>query len=1035
MAKNSKRKARTRQAPEKHLFYADAADAADAVSDDAPEQAPAKGGEKDDDIVRRFREEYEAGYNKDRDNQDQAYKDLKFIADVDGTGGQWDPKALQERSDEERPVLVVNQCPQFVRQVTGDLRQLKPAIKVVPLDDAASKDIAAKVLPGMIRYIEQRSAAASIYFAAADQQVGAGIGHWRVTHEYAGTRTFNQEIRIAPIPDGIAVVWDPDAVMLDRSDAMYCFVPVDMARKKFEKKYPGKSFDPLSPSSSECWTSWFSDDHVRVAEWFYKDPEKKRLALYPDGKIDDVTGDPEAEALAKAAGVEIEERDGFCCYRALVSANDVIEEPVKWPGPDIPIVPLIAEEVQIGRQVVRRGVVRVLRDVQRIYNYAVSTQTEVIALQPKAPFIGTREQFEKYADQWETANTRNWPYLEYTHVAGVPPPQRAQPPVASSGLDDLMVKMQEAMNSTTGIYPSALGAKSNEVSGRAIMARQREGDTGTFVYVSNFAGALRRTGQIIVDMIPQIYDTKRTIQIAGEDGKIDQLPINQPGMNQEGSGPGIALNDVTVGAYQVAVEMGPSFSTKRQEAADGMNELLRTLGPQGAMMFIDLLVKQMDWPLADKIAERAKFMLPPAIAQKEAAEAGEPPPPPPPPSPEQQQAMALEQQKAQEQQQANIELARKNELDDRRQQLEMRKIEIEAVTQEHQNELEARKIELELHRIDMELIKLNHGQTAEGQENEASFLEQQQKNIELARKNELDAQRQQLEMRKIEMEAQTMRATQVQEQQKLVAQAHQNKLDEAKIELELHKIDMELVKLSHGQTVEGQEGEAANEATFLETQLGNIELARKNELEARRQALEMRKIELEHAKLGHGEGAESDEQRLANIESARKNEIDARRQELEFRKIDLEGRQLGRDEVQGQRSHELAMNPPPEPEAAPAAAPKGGESDLEARVNTLTEVVMQLSDVLQALVGGNITLPGPQGGPPAAGGQPPGPAEPTGQSTPAPAPPDYIPQLLDIIKTHAGRPKPLGTKRTPEGMQVIYDEGPPPAPPEEMPPV
>jgi len=946
------------------------------ANEENDEQAPAKDA-KDDDLVGRYREEYEAAYNKDRENQDEAYRDLNFIADTDGNGGQWDAKALQERTDEGRPVLTVNQCPQFVRQVTGDMRQLKPAIKVVPVDDNASQQVAAKVLPGMIRYIEQRSGAEGIYFAAADQQAGCGIGHWAVTHEYAAGTTFNQEIRITPIPDGVAVVWDPDSVMPDRSDAMFCFVPVDMSRRVFKRKYPGKSGDQLSPSSSEAWTSWFTDDHVRVAEYFYKEPEKQRLALYPDGKIDNITGDDEAEAVATTAGAAIEERDGFCVYRALISQSDVLEKPEKWPGPDIPIVPVIGEEIVIGRKVVRRGVVRVLRDIQRIYNYAVSTQTELIALQPKSPFIGTREQFEKYQDQWETANSRNWPYLEYTHVVGVPPPQRSQPPVASSGLDELMTRTQEAMNATTGIYPAALGAKSNETSGRAIMARQREGDTGTFVYISNFARALRRTGQIIVNMIPQIYDTKRVIQIVGEDGKIDQLPINQPGMDAQGMGPGIGLNDVTIGAYEVALEMGPSFSSKREESREGMTEMLRTLGPGGAQMFLDLFIKAQDWPLADKIAERAKELLPPHIRAKEAAEAGEPPPPPPPPqppSPEQQQAMELEQQKAQEEQQKNIEMARKNELADAQLQLDVRKLALEGETLEPLAALQA------------------------------ALRQEQAKNAELARNNELDELKQQVAIHQMELEivklmhegkvsALTGEAAQSEEMQKNIELARKNEIDDRKLDLEFKKVEAELAKLKREQDVESEEGQAAQ----AEKMQSNIELARKSELDERRQQLEFRKMELEEL-----QGQRAHEQ-------AMNTGLDDRRQEFENRKLDHEELKLVAGEMQSTRDHELAMNPAPEP---PAAAAKG-EGDLEERVDALTEVVMELTQFVQALVG--------------RGGRPGSPEK----------PPDYIPQLLDIIKSSAARPKPIGTKRTPDGMQVIYDEPPPELsgmPPPELPP-
>jgi Phage P22-like portal protein len=759
--------------------------------------------DENDKLIERFKDEYEAGWNKDHDNQEEAYKDLRLIGD--DKSEHWDSVALAERSEEGRPALIVNQTPQFVRQVTGDMRQLKPAIKVVPVSDSASKEVAAKVLPGMIRYIEQRSRAQHVYFNAADQQVGCGIGHWRVNHEYASSQTFEQEIRIEPIVDGISVVWDPDAILPDRSDAMYCFVPVDMERKKFERLYPDTTAEPLSPQTLSAWTSWFSDDHVRIAEWYYKVPEKKLLAVFPDGKMDDVTDDEEAAQFATQMGAKIEEREGHCVYRALITQNEIIEGPDKWPGPDIPIVPLIGEEVQIGRATVRRGIVRPLRDVQRIYNYGVSAKTELIALQPKAPWIGTDAQFEKYQDEWEVANTRSHPYLRYTHVNGVPPPSRVGPAVQTQSLDGLMVEMQEAMHSTTGVYPSSLGARSNETSGRAIIARQREGDTGTYVYVSNFTSALQRTGQIIVNMIPQIYDTARVIQIAGEDGKIDQLPINQPNFDQEGMGPGLALNDVTVGAYQVSVEMGPSFSTKREEAREGMTELLRALGPEGSMMFIDLLVKQMDWPLSDKIAERAKFLLPPAIQQKEAAESGEPPPPPPPPpppTPEQQKAMEIERKKAEEQIQSNIELARKNEVEDRKARLEAEKLDLERATLPVVRELQTKMFDLERQNEELAsklaMTRVQH--EVEIGTKEFSLLQAKQacseeeavqKNIELARKNEIDEIRLQGEREKRAFDRDTFKRNEDEEIQKNIETARANEREEQRLAFDRDKMDFD----------------------------------------------------------------------------------------------------------------------------------------------------------------------------------------------------------------------------------------------------
>lgn len=623
----------------------------------------------DDDLHGTALKQYERGFQKERINLDEAYFDLRFAAQ---DRYQWDEKAWLDRTSQGRPIITVNKVPQFVRSVTGDMRQLRPAIKCVPVDDQGSEEVAEKILPGMLRYIENRSDAQAAYFQAADSQVTAGIGHWRVMTEYADADTFNQEIRIAPIEDGIAVVWDPDSILPTREDAMFCFVPVDMSRAAFEKKYPDKNADSMT-TVPEFFRSWFGDDHVRIAEYWYKKPAKHTLALMPDGGIVDLSDDDGTKAAeVKAAGARIEKRDGFDICRAVISASDMLEEPEVWPGRHIPIVPLLGEEIKIGRETVRRGIVRHLRGPQQLYNYAVSTDAEVIALQPKAPFIGTRKMFLDYQDQWESANTKNWPYLEYTPDPDVPnmKPERVQPSLSSTGLHEMMQVSSADMNAVTGIYPAALGAQSNEVSGKAILARQREGDTGTFNYIEAFGRAVRRTGQIVLDLIPHIYDTQRMIQIVGEDGKTSSVTINQAALAQDGMTP-ITLNDLTQGSYHLIIEMGPSFSTKREEARDGMQALMQALGPNTVPLIADLFAKQQDWPLADKIAKRFEAVLPPQIQAKEAQENGEPPPPapsPPPPTPEQQMEMAKTQAEHQlnsarlgvDQQKLQVEMAKVN---------------------------------------------------------------------------------------------------------------------------------------------------------------------------------------------------------------------------------------------------------------------------------------------------------------------------------------------------------------------------------------
>lgn len=586
------------------------------ADNDTTRDDKAKSGDKD--ILAQFRKDWDAADARERHNIKLAYEDLEFLAGEDLS--QWPEKQRKEREADGRPTLQINQLPQFVHQITGDIRQMKPAIKVVPVDSEADEKIA-DLRAGLIRYIENRSDASAIYFRTADSQVACGIGHWRVLTEYADSSTFNQEIRIGPIEDGVSVLWDADAILPTREDARYCIVPVDMSKGAFEAAYPdatASSFDDESWSHNQ---DFYDDDHVRVAEYWVKKPTKKLLALQIDGAIADVTA-AEKSVIAQyaAKGARIEERDSTKICRYLVSAGAVLSTD-EWPGRFIPVVPVIGEEVRIGRRVIRSGVVRHAKDPQRMSNYFHSAHTETVALQPKAPFIGTETNFAKYQSGWETANTKNAPYQVYEPDSknGGVAPQRIQPPLSSQGVLDGLQMAKEDLRSVIGIYDASLGKQSNETSGKAILARQREGDVGSYLYIDNFSRAVRQTGNIINDLIPHVYDTERTIRIMGEDGKIDVMDINKTQGIDPNSGETIFTHDITVGSYDVVAQMGPSYSTKREEAKEGMIAFVQA-APDSAPLILDLIAKAQDWPMSDDIAKRLRTVLPPKIIQMEEME-------------------------------------------------------------------------------------------------------------------------------------------------------------------------------------------------------------------------------------------------------------------------------------------------------------------------------------------------------------------------------------------------------------------------------
>lgn len=637
------------------------------MTDDRADKDEADDGQE---IVRAALDLYEDYRQREADNLREGYDDLEFRA-----GNQWPEDVRKLREIEGRPCQTINQMPQYVRQVTGDMRQMRPAIKVVPVDDNGDED-KAEVLEGVVRYVENRSDAPAVYFQGADSQVACGVGAWRVTTEYAHEGTFNQEIRIAPIEDALGVMWDGNSILPTREDAMECLVPFDMTRRKFKREYPDATASDFAPSEASGLghSEWSTSDTVRVGEYWYKEKAKRVLALMADGAIEDVTEDKAYAAELAANGVRIERRDSYKVFRALVTATEVIEGPDEWPGSFIPIVPVIGEEIRIGRRIVRHGVIRFAKDPQRTYNYMSSAQTEVIALQPKAPFTGTDKNFENHEDIWQTANVTNHPYLPYTPdpANGSIAPQRVQPAVSSQGVAEGIERAGRDMQSVIGIYNASLGAASNETSGRAVLARQREGDTGTFVYIDNWARAIRHTGKIVVDLIPKVYDTARVLRIIGEDGKLEEHRINQVGgMDAEGNL--LPMNDVTTGSYDVSLQMGPSYSTKREEAREGMTAFVQA-APQVAPLILDLVAKSQDWHLAEEISERLETVLPPEIRAAKAEKEGKPLPQsmqPPPPDPVQQQLAQWEMQSKEAEMFGKQADARKKEADARKAEIEL----------------------------------------------------------------------------------------------------------------------------------------------------------------------------------------------------------------------------------------------------------------------------------------------------------------------------------------------------------------------------
>jgi hypothetical protein len=634
----------------------------------------------DDAFMATMRKRHERAIDRERTNREKAREDLNFKV-----GNQWPTAIVAEREANNRPILTFNKMLGFVRQVTGDVRQNKPAIRVRPVGEGSDKQTA-EIFSGLIRNIENQSFAQYIYAVGADNATSCGQGAWRIVTDYTDDDAFLQDIRLKPIQNALSVVWDPDSVELDKSDARFCFVYSTLPTEEFKATYPEASEQPFDKidNVTDYYGDWYTEDTVRIAEYWVKVPVTKTIAQLNDGRViclDDYADEQKlAEKIGGAAIVTQRKVKTHKVMMHTVSGAEELEEPAEWAGKHIPIIHVMGEETWVDEKRVTYGLIRYAKDAQRAYNYARSTSIEVTGLQPKAQWLLSTAMIEGYETYWQNSGNTNYPYLPYHADPNLPSqtPRREHPPQPAAGLIAEAQLASDDMKATTGIYDASLGSKSNETSGVAITARKQEGDVSTFVYIDNLALAIAYTGRQLIDLIPKIYDTKRILRVLHDDGTDEEIVVNQSIMDGQGNSrtlhrPEGKFYDLTLGKYDVTVEAGPSFSSRRQEASTGIVELMKVM-PQAAPLLGTRLAQLQDWPKATEIAEELERLLPPEMKKPEIGPDGQPvQPPPPPPPPELVKAQAeieAAQQKAQfEQQKAMAELEQRRMIAEQEMQL------------------------------------------------------------------------------------------------------------------------------------------------------------------------------------------------------------------------------------------------------------------------------------------------------------------------------------------------------------------------------
>jgi len=539
----------------------------------------------------------------DSTNRAEALDDVKFAA-----GDQWPVEIQNSRNLEARPCLTINKVDAYCRQITNQQRQQRPRIKCQGMNNETDAKMA-EIITGICRHVEVNSNADHAYDTAYDFAVRMGWGYWRVTTDYIRPDSFDQEIYIKPIENPFTVYFDPNSQAPDGSDAEKCLVTVVMAKENFRKMYPnaddGGNFSARGTGDSN--SEWVTKHDIRIAEYFYTRIESTHLVLLSDGTSAYEDELPSAETMDMAGIYEVSRRKTYkkSIKWCKLTAMEVLEEGT-WAGKYIPVVPTYGQQCIVDNKRKRFGLVRMAKDPQRMYNFWQTSMTESVALAPKAKWIMAEGQDENHEQEWASANNTSYAYLRYkqTDINGTPapPPIRQVPEQPPAAIMSAAASITSDLQAVVGIFdPNQL--PQGNISGKALNGQMSQMDMTNFHYYDNLTRSIAHTGRIILDLIPKIYSSERVMRIIGDDGKPELVTINQKTGQQNENGVEKILNDVTVGEYDVVMETGPGYNTKRQEAVESMMTLLAA-DPGLMQQAGDLIFRNMDFPGADIIADR-----------------------------------------------------------------------------------------------------------------------------------------------------------------------------------------------------------------------------------------------------------------------------------------------------------------------------------------------------------------------------------------------------------------------------------------------
>jgi hypothetical protein len=580
---------------------------------------------KPDDIVAEAKKRFALARDFYAKERQLAVEDTKFAMGDSDNGWQWPDDIKRGRESDKKVCLTVNTTAQHCNQIINGIRANRPSVKVSPSDNKASAKTA-EILGGLVRNIQVSSGADEPHDTAAEHSIYGGEGYWRILTEYESPVSFNQVIRIVSCPNPGQVFIDPNCKQADKSDAEWGFIFDDISIEQAKREH--KDINPQSWGGID--NLWVKEETVQRAEYFYCTYKTDTAVMLEDGSTVLKSAMPEdaVVALNPRTGEPMERPTKIKSWKwcKLLGGHDKPLDERDWLGKYLPIIAVTGKELNVAGQIVRKGIVRDLKDPARMVNFAYSETVQTIALQNKVPYMAAMESIEGHEDVWGSANIDTRVYLPWNafdeNGNPLPKPNREPPALLPAAQVQLLQLSTEQMRAASGQQNANFGIKSEAASGIGIQRLKQQGEIATFHFPDNLARALRYEAKVLIDLIQKYYDTKRVVRILGLDGAEESAMLDPDLPNAYAESQDEEIQKIfnpLVGEYDVVIDTGPSYQTQRQEGAANLNELA---AKNPALMQIagDLIMRAQDFPMASELADRLAKALPPELQDKKQGE-------------------------------------------------------------------------------------------------------------------------------------------------------------------------------------------------------------------------------------------------------------------------------------------------------------------------------------------------------------------------------------------------------------------------------